>query len=308
MNPLIEQCAEISFAGYNPDGTEGFANGKDIHYGSRKLYNLGNFLLNKKVVYKNPKSVRNSLVICFGGGIDSYCALFRALENPKWHDITLLHVDYGQPYYHEEHKVFGTILDAWNGSVKEHPFQKDVEAERFTRRFETLSFVAETKRLVPQGIENMDWENYIIPARNLVLSAMATEYGNVIWIVANRRSDESVGARDKTSKFYRMSTEVFSDFYQRPILVESPVLHLSKLEMVREHLAKGYSVESLKQTFSCYSARPEEISETHCGVCLACWKRWKLFQDLNISHNFRIHPKDGPNFDKYQDHERRKRG
>ena len=90
------------------------------------------------------------------------------------------------------------------------------------------------------------------------------------------------------------------------ILVENEAGALSRISGLFS--ARGYNIESLKQTFSCYNPRPDHLSETHCGQCYACFKRFKLFQALNVEHNFRAHPKDGPNWSKYQAAENKKRG
>lgn len=303
MNPLVETCLNISKAGYSD------SHKIEVGYYSDKLLALGKYLLGRTLTPTYPPSrSRKRLVICFGAGIDSYCALFRALENPEWESICLLHMNYGQPYFKEERAVFNRLIQQRNNARSDYPVQQ--EGADFKRAADNynLEFAYRTEDLVPCNKEGMDWENYIIPARNLVIAADASELGDVIWIVANHRTDESVGARDKTSKFYSLTSQICSEFYGRKIVVESPVLHLSKLQMVQEHLAKGYNVQSLLQTFSCYNPRPDRTSETHCGVCYACFKRYKLFQALNVEHVFRSHPADGPNWLKYQEAENKKRG
>jgi 7-cyano-7-deazaguanine synthase in queuosine biosynthesis len=148
------------------------------------------------------------------------------------------------------------------------------------------------------------WKNYIFPARNLVLAAIGSQYSDTVWIVANKRSDESVGTPDKTSRFFRETTDLLSDFYGRLILVKSPLLNQSKLEAVQDYLKKGGSVQALKATFSCYSPTPGE--NEHCGKCLACYKRYKLFQALNVEVNFHTFPPDGENFLAYEKYEKSK--
>lgn len=307
MNPLIQTCVNISKAGYS--------NSHSINtpYFSDKVMALGKYLLGHTLGPTDPPSrSQKRLVICFGSGIDSYCALFKALENPDWKSITLLHVNYGQPYFREEREVFEILKRAkWiaQPSIGESTTTSPmIEDFKKVSRSHSLEYCYRAVDLVPCNQEGMDWENYIIPARNLVVASEASELGDTIWIIANKRSDESVGAKDKTSKFYNLTSQVFSEFYGRRITVESPVLHLSKLQMVQEHLSKGYNVDALKETFSCYSARPDHQSESHCGTCYACFKRWKLFQDLNVEHCFRAHPKDGPNYLKYREAEKKKRG
>lgn len=307
MNPLVDTCLAISKAGYSD------THQIEVGYYSDKLLALGKYLLGRTLTPTHPPSRhQRRLVICFGCGIDSYCALFKALESSEWQSICLLHMNYGQPYFQEERQVFDKIIkDRSIGRSLAHPnpilSPMAMDFERIMDEYK-LEFAYRTEDLVPCNKEGMDWENYIIPVRNLVIAADASELGDVIWIVANRRQDESVGAKDKTSKFYNLTSQICTEFYGRKIVVESPVLHLSKLQMVEEHLKKGYNVQSLIETFSCYNPRPDQISETHCGQCYACYKRYKLFQALNVEHRFRAHPADGPNYAKYQAAEIKKRG
>lgn len=307
MNPLVESCLVIAKCGYTSETKV------SVPYFSDKLFALGTYLLKKRLVPSEPSSRPSKrLVICFGSGIDSYCALFKALEEKSWENICLLHLNYGQPYFHEERKVFDKIVSERRDGKDDFPNFQDLSpmAQDFRKVQDNhnLEFAYRTETLIPCEMKDLGWENYIIPARNLVIASLAAELGNTVWIVANHRTDESVGARDKTTKFYNLASQICSEFYGRKIVVESPVLHLSKLQMVQEHLAKGYNVQSLLQTFSCYNPRPDQTSERHCGTCYACFKRYKLFQALNVEHVFRAHPADGPNWLKYQEAENKKRG
>ena len=290
MNPLVDMCEQLTKACYAQDPELLATKYHNPHFVSLARW-LGREYRLERATTSDPRD--GKLCICFGAGIDSYCALVHALEQDF--DVVLFWMDYGQPYAEHEHCVFHQVRN------KVGAFHQDLK--RFPA-FERLEWASSTAHLIPRDIKGMDWENYIVPARNLFLAARGSQYGEEVWIVANKRSDESVGAKDKTSRFYNQSSVLFSEFYGTRIRVRSPFLGQSKLEMVQEYLKKGGSLDALKGTFSCYSP----VEGDHCGICYACFKRYKLFQDLNVEYNFHYPPHDGPNWHNYILQEQKKRG
>jgi 7-cyano-7-deazaguanine synthase in queuosine biosynthesis len=309
MNPLVQSCLEISRAGYEK------RNHVEFRYDNPRLVSLGNFLLNNSNLkhtfrLQEKRHDPNVVAICFGGGIDSYTAMFHALA--KGREVRLIWMTYGQACAGKESLVFNGIGDAKNGFASKlaEPFEADFETLRTTYGV-NLDFklhpAYEDVQILPRE-SNLKhaWEDYIIPARNLVLAAVASNYASEIWIVANRRNDETVGTPDKTTRFYRESSALFTEFYGQKTIVTSPFLHLSKLEATRAYLAGGGSMEALKATFSCYT--PVTTEPYACGRCYACYKRYQLFQALNTEYNFAEHPKDDPKRPKYEAQEKAKRG
>ena len=306
MNPLIESCINLAQAGNK--GEMSYL----APYQSQSLQNLGKYLLNSNGQSENGMlGVRQThssrrLVICFGAGIDSYLALWNALDKqsktPMYESITLLHLDYGQPFCLRERLVMQKIQDAFKSKIQT-PIRKDVETFCGDS---WVSFYVKTIRSIVKPDTDLSWENYIIPARNLVIAAAASEFGDDIEIIATKRSDETVGTPDKTSRFFTQASYVLTEFYGRRIQVTSPFLNLSKLETVKRYLAMGGTREALKETTSCYSETSSDLS--HCGKCYACYKRYKLFQELDIAYSFIHHPAKAPNFTEYEERERAKRG
>lgn len=290
-NPLIESCLAISRAGYE----EGATPIVKVPYYHDTLDRLGTYLLSTEKKLKRVRCLPSSelkpdddLAIMFGGGIDSFCALHKVLSEglPKGR-ITVIHVDYGQPYRNAERMVFWKLVN-----LLEKVWRSDVRQ------------LALTVNLIPEEHRKADlsWENYIIPARNLVLAAVGAEYASRVWIIANSRQDETVGARDKTKRFFRLASDIFSEFYGSRRVVESPFINKSKVEAVKEYINNGGSWDSLSRTFSCY----HPVDGMHCGVCYACYKRYKLFQAFNEPHDFDTPPWEGSNFHTYQNKEKAK--
>lgn len=301
-NPLVETCLAITRAGYSKDLKIPTA------YDNPKIAPLAKFLLNEIGVRLLPPvkwgDKRHRVALCFGSGIDSYCAFHYALRSGV--QASVVYVDYGHSYAARELMVFHELESAWkrlwDGCVPITAFDKDLvawkalwEKKGLEASLGQVEFIQYSVDVMPRGPLDLLWEDYIIPARNLFLAAIGSQHAPAVWIIANKRADETVGTPDKTSRFYRATSDLFSDFYGYPVRVRSPFLHLSKLEMVSGFLSGSVSLDGFRQTYSCYSG-----DEVPCGICYACYKRYKLFQALEEQYHFATHPADGPNFLKYQ--------
>jgi 7-cyano-7-deazaguanine synthase in queuosine biosynthesis len=261
----------------------------------------------------------------FGAGIDSYCALIKALQEGR--NIYLIHVLYGAPYGIYERRVFKALQNGWIGAFSLDPTQTIPKAmNSFGRDFMRLSEGGLTLRrdalmigqhevaIVPsEDQSDLSWENYIIPARNLVLAAIGSQYAPNIWIVSNKRNNEDIGTPDKTSTFYQSASDIFSDFYGYPVRVSTPFGLMSKQEMVVKYLEDGGSAQALRSTISCYSPVVETDPRTnkdkgvfHCGRCYACYKRHKLFTNIREDHEFYFDPLEAPNREEYMAREKAK--
>ena len=298
-NPLVETCLQISRAGYQREGY------LQPEYFERRLLALGTFLLNDgadpalRLHSDKPAlsiSDKQEVAICFGAGIDSYCALIWAAWQGK--KIHLIHVNYGQPYWQNEHNVFHEIQTHTPKSLLSDDLSVDEHA--------LIHFHSHSVDLIPkedQQHKDFQWHDYIIPARNLVLAAIGAQYAQLVWVVANKREDETIGARDKTTRFYREASIAFTQFYGFPVAVKSPFIRWSKREVVERYIEGGGSIEALKQTWSCYTFSKKQL---HCGICYQCYKRFKLFQSLNVEHDFQVHPQKGEHFYEYERREQSK--
>lgn len=306
-NPLLESVINISHAGY----LETKETRVQVHlpYANQKLVLLGTYLLSqnghKGVTCVNH--LRKKLVIGFSGGMDSYCAFIKAAQSSFWEEITLVFIRYGQPFYQYEENVVTKIRGALGGASNE--FSSDMDRVKKLNG-PKISFVTELADLVPRGQDISDFSNYIVPARNLVIAVTCAQYGNTVWIVANKRSDESVGTRDKTSKFYSLASSILTDYYGYQVTVESSAFSLSKIQMVENHLAEGWSKEALAATYSCYATPDyaDALAPVHCGNCSACFKRYRILEAIGVERNFKMHPKDSPKWETFSQIETAKRG
>lgn len=297
INPIVQSCLEIARAGYERRDVV------DMMVDSPRLKNLGNFLLNNSKIdhtfrlqqtQKSAVKCMDTVAIAYGAGIDSRCALHFALKNEL--KVHLVHVNYGQPYHQAEFEAtLALVQDEKHSEVDFH--------------FEQVKLISSEDL---KG--DFAWKNYIIPARNLVLAAIASQYSSRVWVVATHRGvDESVGAADKSARFFQETGEVLTGFYGYKISVSSPFFKLTKKKTAKDFLQTGGTEEELKATFSCYSPVPEDhptdvdkVVYKHCGTCYACYKRHQLFQALDIEYNFVTHPQQGKNWLDFQDQEKMK--
>lgn len=302
FNSLVDACAAITEAGYNKDQIIG------ADWMSPELQSLGSWLLaNSGLPMFSLKLSRKqgALAIGMGCGIDSYIALMFALKS-NTNPVEVIHLNYGQPYFEQEANFFKDLVNASVDKDCSPSLKKDlITFNGFNKN--DICFRSVHRRIIPEYLGrdlDFSWKDYIVPARNLFLAAVCSQFASEIWIVATRRKDETVGTPDKTSNFYVRTSQVFTNFYRRSVLVKSPFLERSKADVVKEFLDIGGSEESLTRTFSCYSP----VGDEHCGTCYACFKRYHLFQKFDIKFTFHEHPKSGKNWEVFTAKEEAKRG
>lgn len=100
--------------------------------------------------------------------------------------------------------------------------------------------------------------------------------------------------------FYRAASSIISDFYGKKIQVHSPFAGDRPATAIMDHLERGFDPNTLREeTFSCNSS---QSLARHCGVCWGCYRRWKVFGDLNWGTKSLTNPPwDGEDFHKFED-------
>ena len=119
----------------------------------------------------------------------------------------------------------------------------------------------------------LEEDDHEIPFRNLLIAMVGTFYGNRIWL-AFQAGETSNRSHDRSREFTVMASMLLTYLTGKPIRVDSPVWDMTKFDMYQWYVDKGFSVELLKKTVSCY--RPIMIGERqlkHCGLCKACVRR-----------------------------------
>lgn len=177
-------------------------------------------------------------VLLYSGGMDSFIA---AYTHPG---AALLYIDTGARYAGKEIEHLARVT----------PRDRPVTIDR---------------RL---DLRNVEREDLIVPARNLLLVTIATYYGNDILLAATA-GDSST---DKDQVFADKAGDLLTHVYNShhfpgfgQVRVSLPFKGLSKGQMVREYLRLGGDPRPLAVTMSCYHPTLE-----HCGLCKACIRKW----------------------------------
>lgn len=122
------------------------------------------------------------------------------------------------------------------------------------------------------SLADLERDDAIVPARNLLLLTIATYYGNDILLAAtagDSSTDKDHVFADKAADLltHIYSSHHFPDFGK--VTVRLPYKEKSKGQMVAEYLRTGGDPVALAKTVSCY--HPKKI---HCGRCKACIRKW----------------------------------
>lgn len=211
-------------------------------------------------------------VVLLSGGLDSTTTLAYALS--KGYEVVALTVRYGQRH--------GRELNSARAVAKHYGITNhivlDLDLSYLRTSALTSMDVDVPLRTSAAGIGSEIPVTYV-PARNILMLSLAaglceTEGGEAIFIGAN--AVDYSGYPDCRPEFFRAFEEVLkvgtkAGVEDRPIRIETPILGLSKADIVR--LAKKLNAP-LELTWSCYNGR-----EAACGHCESCLLRLKGFEE-----------------------------
>lgn len=177
-------------------------------------------------------------VLLYSGGMDSFIA---AHTHPG---AALLYIDTGARYAAKEIEALPRVT----------PKHRPVHVDR---------------RL---SLADVERDDLIVPARNLLLVTIATYHGNDILLAAtagDKSTDKDQVFADKASDLltHIYNSHHFEGFGQ--VRVQLPYKEASKGQMVAEYLRTEGDPQTLANTMSCYHPVLE-----HCGQCKACIRKW----------------------------------
>ncbi len=116
-----------------------------------------------------------------------------------------------------------------------------------------------------------------IPLRNLIFSAIAVNYGDII-AIGGLKSDLHY---DKKPEFAKQSTELFNSVLNkershRNIEIVIPFADYTKTQLLKEYLNQGGTIEELNiNSWSCHTP----VNDKPCGQCQACKARQKAIKE-----------------------------
>jgi len=207
------------------------------------------------------------LAVCLvSGGMDS--CVTAAIAREENEELAFLHVSYGQRTETRERRAFVALADHFGVAkrlIVSIEYLKSIGGSSLTDSSIPVAAADLTSRKIPTSY---------VPFRNAHLLAIATSWAEAI---AARRiyigavAEDSSGYPDCRPEFYAAFQQMI-DAGTKPetiIRIVTPVIHLSKPEIVRRGLELGAPLEL---TWSCYQA-----AELACGWCDSCALRLRAF-------------------------------
>lgn len=190
----------------------------------------------------------------FSGGLDSLCSWF-LLGNPD-----TLYVTTGAPWEFSEIETVQSLGEDILG----------------------LEPVIATG---PSMVAGIDSDGHI-PFRNLRLVLEAAGRGYTRILLGALKGETS---RDKTEKFARDTSALLTYLEQKLVSVELPFRGITKTDLVKLYLDRGFDPYYLTLTRSCYSGVIRE-GTVGCGECLACLRRWVAMSNNGLHESYDVHP------------------
>ncbi len=121
-------------------------------------------------------------------------------------------------------------------------------------------------------------EKAYIPYRNLILAAVAANYGEKI-ILAGIQDDR---VEDKSPKAFESMSNCLNSIAKKKVEIFSPFWHMSKSEIIKWMLGHVPKAEEILRTsVSCYSGIVGQ-----CGNCPSCLRKGVAFEACGLPLDF----------------------
>jgi len=217
---------------------------------------------------RNPKSA----IVLVSGGMDS--CVTAAIAKAENTEIAFLHVSYGQRTERRERRAFNDIADFYGVEKR-----LDVSIA-YLARIGGSSLTDESIEVTEANLESAEIPTSYVPFRNANMLAIATSWAEVLGagaIYIGAVAEDSSGYPDCRPEFYE-AFEKTIEKGTRPetiIKIKTPIIHLSKAEIVSRGIALGAPLEL---SWSCY--RSEDLA---CGTCDSCALRLRGFARAEAS-------------------------
>ncbi|MBN1449199.1 MAG: 7-cyano-7-deazaguanine synthase QueC [Bacteroidetes bacterium] len=211
---------------------------------------------------------RNTAIVLASGGMDSCVTVAMAARE---YELALLHVNYGQRTQARELRAFEDIA-AHYGVPEERRLVISIE---HLARIGGSSLTDTHLEIRNAEKESHGIPNTYVPFRNANMLSIAVSWAEVIGAEAlfvGAVEEDSSGYPDCRESFYEAYQLVIETGtkYEKPLRIHTPLIQLTKDEIVRRGLALG---APLHLSWSCY--RSEERA---CGLCESCVLRLRGFR------------------------------
>lgn len=213
-----------------------------------------------------------SLAVCLvSGGMDS--CVTAAIAREENDELAFLHVSYGQRTEVREHRAFVDLADHFSVTKRlavSIESLKAIGGSSLTDATMPVSKADLTSSRIPTSY---------VPFRNAHMLAIAASWAETIGaqrIYIGAVAEDSSGYPDCRPEFYEAFQRAI-DAGTKPeteIKIVTPIIHLSKAEIVR----RGLELRApLELTWSCY-----EGEDQACGQCDSCALRLRAFAEAGV--------------------------
>ncbi|KPV55554.1 7-cyano-7-deazaguanine synthase [Paenibacillus sp. A3] len=217
-------------------------------------------------------------VVILSGGLDSTTCMGMARD--AGYDIYPITFDYGQRQRREIENA--RQVAEFYKTTSRHK----VIALGFLKEFGGSALTDESIEVPPAGESgaiDSDIPVTYVPGRNLLFLSIATSYAETIGaeaIYIGVNALDYSGYPDCRPEFIRKVEEVMAlatrvGVEGGPIRIETPLIHWTKAEIIREGMRLGVPYHL---TTSCYNGQEEA-----CGVCDSCRLRLKGFDEAGTA-------------------------
>ncbi|MDR3626778.1 MAG: 7-cyano-7-deazaguanine synthase QueC [Ignavibacteriaceae bacterium] len=220
-------------------------------------------------------------VVAVSGGMDS--CVTAAIANEQY-ELAFAHINYGQRTENRELKAFNDIADYYKVNkrlVIDYTHLAKIGGSSLTDKKIEVSKADLSNKEIPSSY---------VPFRNANILSACTSWAEVLnaqAIFIGAVYEDSSGYPDCRPEFFKAFEKIIETGTKPStnIRIETPVIHLSKAEIVK----KGIALKApLGLTWSCYQNEDEA-----CGVCDSCALRLKGFMSAGIEDpiNYKVRPK-----------------
>jgi len=209
-------------------------------------------------------------IVLVSGGMDS--CVTAAIAKTENQEIAFLHVSYGQRTERREWQAFNHIADFYTVEKR-----LDVSIE-YLARIGGSSLTDASIEVAEANLESKEIPTSYVPFRNANMLSIATSWAEVLKadsIYIGAVAEDSSGYPDCRPEFYAAFERTIETGTkpETKIKIVTPIIHLSKAEIVR----KGLELNApLHLSWSCY--RNEDLA---CGTCDSCALRMRGFEQAN---------------------------
>jgi 7-cyano-7-deazaguanine synthase len=245
---------------FNPGNREAGAGNRNAGAGNR---NAGAGNRNAGAGNRNAGAGNRNAVVLLSGGLDSYTAA--AVAARDGFSICALSINYGQRHAHElaAAKVVARAL----GAARHLQLDLDLTSIGGSALTSTAIDVPKDHPIDPAAIPST-----YVPARNTIFLSLALGWAEVLGsadIFIGVNALDYSGYPDCRPEFIRAFEHLArlatkAGVEGRPLAVHTPLISLSKAEIIRLGLSLGldYSL-----THSCYDPLPDGTPCRHCDSC-----------------------------------------